>query len=75
MKYVDEEVFSESYFAFWVLISIAWGFGAAIAISFLWDIESQDEIGRVFSGMLNYTTGKEGDAGDYAEVIPSPLEG
>jgi len=68
---IPAQVFSESYFAFWVLISIAWGFGAAITISFLPLIESQDEIGRVFSGMLNYITGKEGDAGDYAEEEPA----
>ena len=47
-------VFTESYFAFWVLISIAWGFGAAITISVLPLFESQDEIGKVLSGLLNY---------------------
>jgi SSS family transporter len=64
---IPAQVFSKDYFAFWVLISIAWGFGAAIVISFLPLIESQDEIGKVFSGMFNYVTGRRGDAEQYAE--------
>jgi len=64
---IPAQVFSKSYFAFWVLVSIAWGFGAAITISFLPLFESQDEIGRVFSGMFNYMTGRKGDADQYAE--------
>jgi Na+/proline symporter len=32
---VPAQTFTESYFAFWVLISIAWGFGAAIIITVL----------------------------------------
>ncbi len=44
--------FSESYFSFWVLLSIAWGFGAAIVITFLPIIESSDEISAVFNGMI-----------------------
>ena len=67
---IPAQVFSESYFAFWVLISIAWGFGAAIVISFLPLIESQDEIGKVLSGMFNYVTGRQGDAAHYAEEEP-----
>jgi len=65
---IPAQVFSQSYFAFWVLLSIAWGFGAAIVITFLPLFESQDEIGRVCSGMFNYVTGRQGDAAeDYAE--------
>jgi putative flippase GtrA len=65
---IPAKVFTKDYFAFWVLVSIAWGFGAAIVISFLPLIESQTEIGRVFSGMFNYVTGRQGDAGEqYAE--------
>mmetsp|Transcript_39795 Transcript_39795/g.67852 ORF Transcript_39795/g.67852 Transcript_39795/m.67852 type:complete len:727 (-) Transcript_39795:134-2314(-) len=67
---IPAQVFTESYFAFWVLVSIAWGFGAAITISFLPLFESQDEIGRVFSGMFNYLTGRKGDAEEYAEEEP-----
>jgi len=43
--------FTKDYFAFWVLISIAWGFGAAIIITFLPIMESMDEIGTVFRGL------------------------
>jgi len=64
---IPAQVFSKSYFAFWVLVSIAWGFGAAIVITFLPLWESQDEIGRVCSGMLNYCLGRKGDADQYAE--------
>lgn len=65
---IPAQVFTKDYFAFWVLVSIAWGFGAAIVISFLPLVESQTEIGRVFSGMFNYVTGREGDIGEqYAE--------
>jgi SSS family transporter len=68
---IPAQVFSESYFAFWVLVSIAWGFGAAIVISILPLWESQSEIGRVFSGMFNYFTGRRGDAAEhYAEETP-----
>merc|ERR1712226_1461450 len=45
-------VFSESYFSFWVLLSIAWGFGAAMLITVLPLIESQDDIMRVLRGMF-----------------------
>jgi urea-proton symporter len=51
-------VFSESYFAFWVLISIAWAFGAAIAITSLPIVESQEEIAAVMSGVLKFIQGK-----------------
>ena len=67
---IPAQVFSKDYFAFWVLVSMAWGFGAAITISFLPLFESQDEIGRVFSGMFNYMTGRQGDAADYAKEEP-----
>jgi len=67
---IPAQVFTESYFAFWVLVSIAWGFGAAITISFLPLFESQDEIGKVFSGMFNYCLGRKGDADEYAEEAP-----
>jgi len=76
---VPAEVFSQGYFALWVLISIAWGFGAAIVISLLPIIESQDDIGAVLSGMYNAMMGKEGNiryaeekaaVKDVDEVIP-----
>jgi hypothetical protein len=45
--------FTKPYFAFWVLVSIAWGFGAAIIITVLPLVESSTEINRVLGGMLN----------------------
>merc|ERR1739844_802574 len=44
--------FTQSYFAFWVLISVAWGFGAAIVLTFLPLLEAQEELGTVLSGMF-----------------------
>jgi SSS family transporter len=44
-------VFSEAYFAFWVMISIIWGFGAAGVIALLPLLESKEEIGAIFRGM------------------------
>lgn len=64
---IPAQVFTESYFSFWVLVSIAWGFGAAIVISFLPLFESQDEIGNVCSGMLNYLMCKKVEEVEYAE--------
>ena len=54
-------VFSKSYFAFWVLVSIGWGFGAAIIITLLPLTESADDINRVLSGMFNKVMGREPD--------------
>lgn len=45
-------VFTEDYFAFWVLIAIVWGFGAACVIIFLPLFESYDDIASVVGGML-----------------------
>jgi len=50
---IPARVFSESYFAFWVLVAIAWGFGAAIIITFLPLTESAEDINRALSGMYN----------------------
>ena len=44
--------FSKDYFTFWVLLAIAWGFGAAIVITFLPLMESSEEIGTIFKGMF-----------------------
>merc|ERR1711862_490220 len=63
---IPAQVFTESYFSFWVLVSMGWGFGAAITITILPIFESQDEIGNVFGGLFNYITGRKGDA-QYAE--------
>ena len=52
-------VFSESYFAFWVLVAIAWGFGAALTLAILPLSESSEEINTALSGIWNYVTGRE----------------
>jgi hypothetical protein len=68
---IPAQVFSKSYFAFWVVVSIAWGFGAAIVISVLPLWESQAEIIRVCSGIMNYCMGRHGNATQYAaETTP-----
>jgi SSS family transporter len=53
---VPARVFTESYFAFWVLVSIVWGFGAAIVITFLPLIESSTEILKAIDGLINIIT-------------------
>ena len=60
-------VFTQGYFAFWVLVSICWGFGATIVITLLPLIESQADIGQDLSGLWNYIRCKKGDADEYAE--------
>jgi len=50
--------FTESYFAFWVLVAIAWGFGAALIITVLPIMESSEEILKVLSGMWGWMTGR-----------------
>jgi SSS family transporter len=52
--------FSKDYFAFWVLVSIAWGFGAAIIITILPIMESFDEIAVVFNGILGRNSADAG---------------
>merc|ERR1739844_850601 len=53
--------FTKDYFAFWVLVAIAWGFGAAIIITFLPIIEASGEIGGVVNGMMGKSAPKEVD--------------
>merc|ERR1711935_903944 len=56
---VPAGVFTKSYFSFWVLVAIAWGFGAAIIITLLPLIESQEEIATALSGMFYMMTCRE----------------
>jgi SSS family transporter len=56
---VPAGVFSRGYFAFWVLIAIAWGFGAALAITIIPLVESKDEIYGILNGIWTKVTGKE----------------
>ena len=59
---VPAGVFTESYFAFWVLVAIAWGFGAALIIAILPLVESADDINKVLGGMVGAVTGSTPEA-------------
>lgn len=52
-------VFSESYFAFWILVSIGWAFGAGLVITVLPLTESAEDINMVLSGIYCAITGKQ----------------
>jgi urea-proton symporter len=56
---VPAGVFTKSYFAFWVLIAMAWGFGAAITLVVLPLSESQEDIGIAITGMYNAVSGRK----------------
>jgi urea-proton symporter len=56
---VPAGVFSRSYFAFWVLVAIGWGFGAAIVITVLPLSESAEDINMVLSGIYHALICKE----------------
>jgi len=58
---VPAGVFTRSYFAFWVLVAIAWGFGAALIITVLPLVESAADINKVLGGMYNAITGNTPD--------------
>ncbi|KAL3914438.1 MAG: hypothetical protein SGARI_000120 [Bacillariaceae sp.] len=66
---VPAGVFSRAYFAFWVLVAIAWGFGAAIIITVLPLVESAEDINMVLSGIFYSLICKEApQATDPAEL-------
>ncbi|KAL3922222.1 MAG: hypothetical protein SGILL_002320 [Bacillariaceae sp.] len=56
---VPAGVFTRAYFAFWVLVAIAWGFGAAIIITVLPLVESAEDINMVLSGIFHSLMCKE----------------
>jgi len=64
---IPAQVFTKSYFAFCVVISIGWAFAAGITITIMPLWESQTEIIRVCSGIMNYCMGNSGNAAEYAE--------
>jgi hypothetical protein len=74
---VPAGVFTKSYFAFWVLIAIAWGFGAAIVITVLPLTESAEDIDTVLSGMYNAVLRRDAnhhlDNPDAATTAPKEL--
>lgn len=55
---VPAGVFSKSYFAFWVMVALAWGFGAALVITILPLVESADDINKVLGGIYYGVTGR-----------------
>jgi len=67
---VPAGVFSRSYFAFWVLVALGWGFGAAIVITLLPLIESAEEINTALSGLWYMMTCREAPQAE----DPNPLE-
>lgn len=56
-------IFTETYFAFWVLVAILWGYGAAIIITVLPLLESQQEIGDDLNGLYNMVVKKDAPIG------------
>jgi len=62
--------FTKDYFAFWVLVAIAWGFGAAIIITFLPLIESSEEISGIAYGLV----GKKTEEPAKEEVADEPVK-
>ena len=72
---VPAGTFTESYFAFWVLIAIAWGFGSALIIAVLPLTESSDAILGVLTGIYNTVTGNESEeAPDLDNEVTAPLK-
>ena len=55
--------FTRPYFAFWVLLSIAWGFGAAIIIAVLPLVESDAELAAIFGNLFGCCGGSDDEAG------------
>jgi Na+/proline symporter len=68
---VPAGVFTKSYFAFWVLVAIAWGFGAAIIITVLPLAESAEDINTVLSGMFNACFGREAVRAEDPNAVPA----
>ena len=60
---IPAQVFTEDYFAFWVLVSITWGFGAAITISFLPLVREPDRDREGDQRDLQHGDGEERDRG------------
>jgi len=71
---VPAGVFSRSYFAFWVLLAIAWGFGAAFIITVLPLIESATDINKVLSGLFNCCLGRQANNSEDESVFKELAE-
>jgi len=68
---VPARVFTMDYFAFWVLVAIVWGFGAAVVIVVLPLTESSEEIGKVISGIMNIILCRKPEEGVWASGQPA----
>lgn len=66
---IPAQVFSQSYFSFWVLISIIWGFGAATIVTLLPLMESSTEIFQALDGLKNIMMGKPAQAASEAPAV------
>jgi Na+/proline symporter len=55
---VPAGVFTKSYFSFWVLLAILWGFGAAVVIAVLPVVESYEEIDKAANSVRNWLFGR-----------------
>lgn len=71
---VPAKVFSPAYFAFWVFISIIWGFTATAVITFLPLMESSTALMKVCNGTWNMIFPcckiSEGDDSDVVVAMP-----
>jgi SSS family transporter len=70
---VPAGVFTQNYFAFWVLVAIAWGFGAALTITILPLVESQEEIYGILGGIWRWMKGQPIDPKE-AEALQKGAE-
>ena len=68
---VPAGVFSKSYFAFWVLIAIMWGFAAAITLFILPVSESTEDLGQIVNGIFKAITGSS--LFEDEDVVPAEL--
>jgi len=65
-------VFTQTYFAFWVMVAVIWGFGAAVIIIALPLLESRDEIGEAYTVMKSKSFKAKSDIAkevDVAEAV------
>jgi hypothetical protein len=68
-------VFTPAYFAFWVLISVAWGFAAAMVMTALPLLESTEDIGKVLFGIyVVLTSGHKPEDADEHHVVEKKLD-
>jgi hypothetical protein len=73
---IPARVFSKSYFAFWVILSLMWGFTATAVITFLPITESSTAIMKVCNGVWNmiFPCCKISDVVEEPEEVPAKEE-